>query len=297
MELKHIINQNEKNETINSILTNQLQISNKLLNKLIKNKSIFLNGLICDTRNKALHGDVLIIDLNNKEDNSNIISTKMDLNIIFEDEWMLVVDKPAGIPIHPSTSHYTDSLSNGIKFYFDSINLSKKVRPINRLDLNTSGIVIFAKCEYIQEMFIKQMNIKTFKKEYICLVNGFLKQKKDTISLPIARKLGSIIERCIDKQNGQPSITHYEVINEFSVNNLKYSLVKCFLETGRTHQIRVHMKAIGHPLLGDTLYDTNSTLINRQALHSYKIECIHPITKKSLIFVSELPEDIKKLIN
>ena len=296
MELKYIINENETNETINSLLINKLQISSRLLTKLIKNKSIFLNGFICDTRNKALQGDILKIDFGFEEDNSNITPTKMDLNIIYEDEWMVVVNKPAGIPIHPSRLHYTDSLSNGIKSYFDFIGLSKKIRPINRLDLNTSGIVIFAKCEYIQEMLIKQMDSKIFKKEYICIVDGILKIKKDTICLPISRKPGSIIERCIDK-NGQQSITHYEVIKDFNSNDLlKYSLVKCYLETGRTHQIRVHMSAIGHPVLGDTLYSTNSTLINRQALHSYKIECIHPITNENLTFVCDLPEDIKNLI-
>lgn len=130
---------------------------------------------------------------------------------------------------------------------------------------------------------------KTFQKEYLCFVKGFLKQKIGTINLPIARKAGSIIERCIDKNSGQPSITHYEVIKEFS----NYSLVRCQLETGRTHQIRVHMSSIGHPVLSDTLYGTKSSLIDRQALHSYRITCVHPISKESLIFESNLPNDLK----
>ena len=220
---------------------------------------------------------------------SNISPSQMNLDIIYEDDWFLVLNKPAGIPIHPSRLHYTDSLSNGIKFYFDSIGLAKKIRPVNRLDLDTSGLVIFAKCEYIQESFARQMDKKTFQKEYLCFVNGFLEQKIGTINLPIARKADSIIERCIDKNSGQPSVTHYEVIKEFS----NYSLVRCKLETGRTHQIRVHMCAIGHPLLGDSLYGTKSNLMNRQALHSYRISCIHPISKKSLVFESDLPYDMK----
>lgn len=291
MKLKYEIKENNKGQSFNQILTNELNISTRLLTKLIKNKKISINKNICDTRNLVNLGDVLEIDFDFPEDNSNILPTQMNLDIIYEDDWFLVVNKPAGIPIHPSRLHYTDSLSNGIKFYFDSIGLAKKIRPVNRLDLDTSGLVLFAKCEYIQEAFAKQMANKTFQKEYLCLVKGFLKQKNGTIHLPIARKAGSIIERCIDKNSGQPSITHYEVIKEFS----NYSLVRCQLETGRTHQIRVHMSAIGHPLLGDTLYDTKSELINRQALHSYQIACIHPVSKKNLIFESELPLDMEIL--
>ncbi len=293
MELEYTIKNHDVNETINNILLNKLKISSRLLTKLIKNNCIYLNNKICDTRSKAIVNDLLKIDFNIKEDNSNIFPTKMDLNIIYEDEWMLVVNKPYGIPIHPSRLHYKDSLSNGIKFYFDSINLNKKIRCINRLDLDTSGVTIFAKCEYIQECFIKQMVNNTFKKEYLCLVDGIFEKKVGTISMPISRKEGSIIERCVDTINGKIAITNYKVLNEFK----NYSLVKCILETGRTHQIRVHMANIGHPILSDTLYSTKSNLINRQALHSYRINCIHPISKKHLIFESKIPNDMESLIN
>ncbi len=245
MELKYIIQENENKENINLILQNQLQISTRLLTKLIKNKCIYLNGNLCDTRLIPVNCDIIVVDFSLKEDNSNIVPTCMDLQIVYEDEWMLVVNKPAGIPIHPSRMHYENSLSNGIKFYFDTIGLSKKIRPVNRLDLYTSGLVIFAKCEYIQECFIRQMLDKTFKKEYLALISGILKEKKGTICLPIGRKNGSIIERCIDEKNGHPSITHYEVMKEFD----NISLVKCQLETGRTHQIRVHFAYLGHPVI------------------------------------------------
>ena len=292
MNLKYEIKENKKDQNINQILTNELNISTRLLTKLIKKQKISVNKNICDTRNIVNLGDIIEINFDFSEDNSNIFPTQMNLDILYEDDWFLVLNKPAGIPIHPSGLHYTDSLSNGIKFYFDSIGLAKKIRPVNRLDLNTSGLVIFAKCEYIQETFTRQMDKKAFQKEYIGFVNGFLEQKIGTINLPIARKADSIIERCIDKNSGQPSVTHYEVIKEFS----NYSLVKCKLETGRTHQIRVHMSAIGHPLLGDSLYGTKSNLINRQALHSYRISCIHPISKKSLVFDGDLPNDLKELL-
>lgn len=277
--------------TINDVLINEFQFSSRLMSKLIKNKKIYLNNSFCDTRKCINYNDEIVVDLSGKENNSNIVATNMDLDIIYEDDWFLVVNKKPGIAVHPSSLHYSDSLSNGIKFYFDKIGLKKKIRVVNRLDYNTSGIVVFAKCEYIHEQFSKQMMQHIFQKEYLCIINGFLDNSYGIIDLPIGRKQGSIIERCIDK-NGQKSITHYEVLKTFS----DYSLVKCILETGRTHQIRVHFSAIGHPLLGDTLYGIASNLINRQALHSNKIDLIHPITKEHLSFESLLPNDMKRLV-
>lgn len=277
--------------TVNDVLINEFQFSSRLMSKLIKNKKIYLNNSFCDTRKCINYNDEIIVDLSGKENNSNIVATNMDLDIIYEDDWFLVVNKKPGIAVHPSSLHYSDSLSNGIKFYFDKIGLKKKIRVVNRLDYNTSGIVVFAKCEYIHEQFSKQMMQHIFQKEYLCIINGFLDNSYGIIDLPIGRKQGSIIERCIDK-NGQKSITHYEVLKTFS----DYSLVKCILETGRTHQIRVHFSAIGHPLLGDTLYGIASNLINRQALHSNKIDLIHPITKEHLSFESLLLNDMKKLV-
>lgn len=139
------------------------------------------------------------------------------------------------------------------------------------------------------------MKTNTFSKEYIAICNGLFKKKTGTVHAPIARKPDSIIERCIDIENGKPSITHYEVLKEISNKLYSYSIVKCKLETGRTHQIRVHMQYIGHPLLGDTLYGTSSPIINRQALHSYKISFIHPITHNPLQFIASLPNDFTAL--
>lgn len=288
MELIYKVKENDNYITINNLITEEFKISTRLRTKLIRNNNIHLNGTNCDTRSNLKTGDIITIDLNYEEDNSNIIPTKMDLEIIYEDEWMIVINKPAGIPIHPSLLHYNDSLSNGIKYYFDSIRLHKKIRPVNRLDLNTSGVVIFAKCEYIQECFSKQMAENLFEKIYLCIIENELEQNKGTINLPISRKKGSIIEREVNP-NGQNSITHYKVLEKFQ----DYSFVECKLETGRTHQIRVHMSNIGHPLLGDTLYGRPSKLISRQALHSYKIKCTHPITNKTTLFIAELPKDMK----
>ncbi len=175
MKINYKIEKNNTGKSINYILTNGLGISTRLLTKLIKNKKILVNRTNCDTKNIVNLGDVLEVHFDLVEDNSNIIPTKIDLDILYEDEWFLVVNKPSGIPIHPSRLHLTDSLSNGIKFYYDSIGLAKKIRPVNRLDLDTSGLVIFAKCEYIQECFIRQMTNRTFKKEYLCLVERIIR--------------------------------------------------------------------------------------------------------------------------
>lgn len=290
MFLNYIV-KDTKFQNIKQILKKELYISDRLLLKLKNNKKILKNNKNCFVYDLVNLGDEITIDFNYEENNSNIVPTQIKLNIIYEDEWLLIINKPAGIAIHPSCNHFETSLSNGVRFYFDSINLKKKIRVVNRLDKDTSGIVIFAKNEYIQECLIKQMKNNIFKKEYLGIVEGNLDKVKGTINAPIARKENSIIERCIDK-NGDPSITHYEVIKTFD----NYSLVHFILETGRTHQIRLHTNYIGHPLLGDTLYGNKSSLINRQALHAYKIKFMHPIEKKEYIFEIDIPKDIKSLI-
>lgn len=294
MILEYIVS-DKKYKDINQILKQEFQISARLLHKLIIAKHVMLNKTIVDTRSLITIGDVIHVNLDFEDESNNIISTEMNLNIIFEDDALLILNKPAGIAVHPSVLHYKDSLSNGVKFYFDSIGLKRKIRPVNRLDLNTSGLIIFAKNEYVQECLIQQMNKHVFEKEYIAIVSGKFDDKTGTIDLPIVRKENSIIERCISS-NGQEAITDYEVLKELNIKSTFFSVVKCKLKTGRTHQIRIHMSSIGHPLLGDTMYGVASDLINRQALHSYKISFIHPILHKKLEFVCDLPDDMKQII-
>ena len=238
---------------------------------------------------QLLLGDIIKCDLAYEEDHSNIVPICMPLEILYEDDWYLIVNKTAGIPIHPSFDHYTDSLSNGVRFYFNQIGLQKKIRPVNRLDKDTSGLVVFAKNEYIQECLVKQMKSKEFVKKYIAIVNGHLEQTSGTICAPIARKENSIIERCVSP-NGDASITHFKVTHSNHEKN--FDVVECLLETGRTHQIRVHFAHINHSLLGDTLYGCSSPLIHRQALHSNYISFIHPITKKLVEYQIALPKDM-----
>ena len=262
-----------------------------MLLKLKKNNKIFLNSNICSVNNKVALGDIVSFIIDFEENSINIVPAKINLNIIYEDEAYIVVNKPAGIPVHPSILHYENSLSNGVKYYFDTIGLKKKIPPVNRLDKDTSGIVIFAKNEYIQECLVKQMKQKIFSKEYIAICEGIFENRSGTINAPIARKENSIIERCVH-EDGDASITHYNVLK----TNFNYSVVKLLLETGRTHQIRVHLSYIGHPLLGDTLYGNVSKKINRQALHALKVSFVHPISRKEVCYIAPLPDDMKRLI-
>lgn len=279
---------NVRNElNIKEVLRKSLSMSSRLITK-IKYNHLYLNGSHCSVNSTVQPGDIVCVNFNYNEDNSNIVSNpQIKLDILYEDELYIIINKPSNMPVHPSMEHYTDSLSNGIKTYFDSIHLHKKIRPVNRLDKDTSGIVVFAKNEYAQE------NFKPICKEYIAIINGIF-SGNGIIDLPIGRKNGSIIERCIDYENGDSAITEYEVIKNISEYNL--SIVKCTLMTGRTHQIRVHLANKLSPILGDTLYGSTSNLINRQALHSYHLRLIHPINKKVIDIYAPIPEDISNII-
>lgn len=280
-----------KYSNVKEVLKAKFSMSDRLLLKLKKLDRIYLNGNVTSVNHPVLENDLIECYLDYEEDNSNIVPTEMPLNIIYEDEAYIVVNKPAGIPVHPSMDHYADSLSNGIAFYFNQIGLKKKIRPVNRLDKDTSGIVIFAKNEYIQECLVRQMKSKEFIKRYIAVVNGNLDNLEGTINAPIARKEGSIIERCVS-ETGDIAITHYKVLKR----KTDFDIVECILETGRTHQIRVHFAYLGHSLLGDTLYGTSSNLINRQALHAYEVEFTHPLSKKKVKYITTVPEDLNKLM-
>lgn len=290
MKLKYIVKNSD--ESIKQILKNEFNMSDRFILKLKNNKSIFLNGISVPIYHNISESDVLEIIENFSEDSSNIVpNPKLELEVLFEDDFLLILDKPANMPVHPSILHYEDSLSNGVKFYFDKIGLKKKIRPVNRLDKDTSGIVIFAKNEYIQECLVKQMKQNIFKKKYFAVLDGLVSDDFGTINARIARKNDSIIEREI-RDDGDIAISHFRVLKRF--NNM--TLVEYTLETGRTHQLRVHSKYIGHPIIGDSLYGSESNLISRQALHAHEISFIHPISKENIVITSDLPTDIARII-
>lgn len=253
MLLKYIV---RDNKNLRSILKDELNISSRLFNK-IKNKYVFVNGEHAIYYRDLNVNDVVEVDFSYDDDNYNNIVSNPDIKfeIVYEDEWLLIVNKGANLPVHPSLNHYDISLSNGVRAYFDKIGLNKTVRLVNRIDKDTTGLVVIAKCEYIQECLIKQMNDDSFIKEYIAIARGLV-DSSGVIDFPIARKDGSIIERCVDLVRGENAITNYVRLNYNP--ELDISLVKCRLLTGRTHQIRVHFAYIGHPLLGDSLYGLES---------------------------------------
>lgn len=292
MKLEYKVDEKIKYTNIRQVLVNEFKLSDRLILRLKRANQIYLNNTPTHIHHELCVNDIISVNMAFEEQCENVVSTKMDLDILYEDDALLVINKGPNTPVHPSLNHYEDTLSNGVKYYFESKGLKRKIRPINRLDKDTSGIVLFAKNEYIQECLIKQMKTNTFEKEYLALVDGIVTPTKQTVIAPIARKETSIIERCI-RDDGDYAATDIEVINTYE----NYSLIKCKLQTGRTHQIRVHTKHIGHPILGDTLYGHSSFLINRQALHAFKVKFIHPVTKQTIQIECSLPQDILILIN
>ena len=292
MKLEYTVNESTRHTNIKQVLKSQFGMSDRLILRLKKAAQIYCNSNIVNIHSPIHLGDVVSANISFEEECENIVPVKMNLDILYEDEGLLVINKGTNTPVHPSLNHYEDSLSNGVKYYFDSIGLKRKIRPINRLDKDTSGIVLFAKNEYIQECLVKQMKTNDFEKQYLALLDGIVTKPLQTVIAHIARKTTSIIERCVNN-TGDYAETEIELLDTYS----NYSLVKCKLKTGRTHQIRVHTKHIGNPILGDTLYGNSSSLISRQALHAYKVKFIHPITKEHLEIICNPPEDMLKLID
>lgn len=305
MILKYVKTDEDKYFSLRQVVEQEFKISYNLCVKLKKSNRIFVNCVNTYLDSQINVGDIITINIDFDEYNANVVPTEMKLDILYEDDCLLILNKPAGIPVHPSILHFENSLSNGVKYYFDKTNLHRKIRPVNRLDRNTSGIVVFAKNEYVHSILSKQMQNKLFKKEYIAICEGIFEEKKGTINAPISRKENSIIERCVSS-SGDVAITHYKVLKEFKnpLNNKStdneidkyFSEILVNLETGRTHQIRVHTAYIGHPIVGDSLYGNVSDLIDRQALHGYKIEFLHPITKNKMSIMAPIPEDIKQML-
>ena len=247
MKLTYIAKNNEY-VNVKEVLKAEFSLSDRLITNLKRKEQIFLNDEKTFISKLIKPQDKVEVFLDFEEESNNIVPIKMDLDILYEDEALLIVNKPANLAVHPSILHYTNSLSNGVKYYFDEKNLKIKIRPVNRLDKDTSGIVIFAKHSYIQEALIHQMKKKEFQKKYLGLVIGIPNPKNSTISVPITRKANSIIEREIalnSKLEKEQAITHYQTLE--ILNNA--SLLEFTLETGRTHQIRVHCKYINCPLI------------------------------------------------
>lgn len=249
------------------------------------------NGVWAYTKERLQEGDVLETVFAEEDSSETIAAVEMPLEIVYEDEDLLVLNKPSDTPIHPSQGNYDNSLANGVKHYYEKQGQKFTFRCINRLDRDTTGLVIIAKNMLSGAVLNLEMVNREIHRTYLAVVKGELPEQ-GTIDFPIARKDGSTVERCVDFERGERAVTHFERVEK----NEKYSLAKIWLETGRTHQIRVHMNAIGHPLPGDFLYHNDRSEIGRQALHSWRLEFKHPVTGELMRFEQPLPEDMKKLL-
>ncbi len=265
--------------------------SSKLLSHLRSYPTgIFLNGFQAYTTRILAEDDELVITILEFPSSEKLIATELSLSVIYEDEDIAVIDKPAGMPVHPSLGNYTNTLANACAWHYRNEASPFIFRAVNRLDRDTTGLVLIAKNPLSAAVLYPQTASKSIRRTYLAATIGELPEF-GTINAPIARVDGSTIERCVDFDRGDRAVTHYERL--CAENGL--SLAKLHLETGRTHQIRVHMKYLGYPLPGDFLYYPDTTHISRQALHSWTLEMIHPVTGQSLSFIAPLPDDIKKL--
>jgi 23S rRNA pseudouridine1911/1915/1917 synthase len=297
VELRYIATEQDAEKTALFILKERLHLSKRLIQKLKNQDTLKINHLPVTPFHKVSDRDILSVELIDDEDSVNIEKEAIPLEILYEDEYLIVLNKPTPMVVHPTSLHQFGTLANGLSYYFHQCGLKAKIRPVTRLDKDTSGAILFAKHAHIQEQLIKQMSDRRFEKEYFGIVHGMVEQKQGTIDLPIARNPNSIMLREIS-MNGDPSITHYAVLCQFS----EASFIKFYLETGRTHQIRVHCQAIGHPLIGDSLYSSKTahpnhdTLMDRQALHAHILRFIHPILKHPVCVRAPIPHDMLSLL-
>lgn len=297
MRLATTIPPSDDGKTVKYILENRLNISNRLIKRLKYSNKILLNGKPVHVNALVSQGDIIEAFIEFDEENEDIIPEKIDLDIIYEDESIIAVNKPSDTVIHPTAKHFTGTVANGLMNYLLEKGVKTLIRPVSRLDRNTSGIVVFALNPFIQESMVRQMKSSQYIKEYLGIVHGIINEPKGTINLPIARVPDSIMLRHVTG-DGAPSVTHFEVLERFE----SATFIKFRLETGRTHQIRVHCQHIGHPLVGDELYslpeykDNLTGLINRQCLHSSRTSFTHPVTMENISLFAPLPSDMENAL-
>ena len=255
-------------------------------------KSILVNGVHYYMRQELSAGDHLQVRICETQNSEKIPPTKLPLDIIYEDEDLLVLNKPAGMPIHPSLNNYTNSIANALAYYFQSQGKPFIFRCCNRLDRDTSGLTIVSKHLVSGSILSDMTKYREVHREYLASARGSVTPSEGTIQAPLGRKEGTIIERTVDWEHGEDAVTHYKVVKEAN----GHSLVSLRLETGRTHQIRIHMKYLGYPLIGDYLYNPDMEYMTRQALHSHHMEFTHPITGEHMSFTAPLPEDMVRVM-
>ena len=285
-----LFNVNSSNQTIEEILTQTYDVSGRLFRKLQKNKLIFLNGKKAKGSTITKNGDIISIIMEDEEENN--IPQNIPLDIIYEDYDLIILNKQPNIVVHPTKSHSEGTIANGLAFYFKQNNINKKVRFVNRLDMDTSGVLVIAKNSFAHQQMSIQFENNSIEKKYLAVVEGIVKSDQEIIEEAIGKVEDEPILRAVTDE-GKNAVTKYRTLERY--NNA--SLLEVQIETGRTHQIRVHLKHIGHPIIGDSLYNKPSDMINRQALHSYSLKFNQPRTGARIEVHAEPSEDIQILIN
>ena len=293
--LQYQIDDQHNGQSIKMFLQEK-EYSRGVLIELKKTKEgIRKNGIWAGVNETLRAGDVLEICLSEQEASENIVPRACELDILYEDEDILVINKPYDMPIHPSVNNYENTLANGIMHYYKVQNKPHVFRCINRLDRDTTGVTILAKNLISASILSNRMREGGLSRIYIAFVEGII-QEEGTVDLPIGRAEDSIIKRKIDAKEGKRAVTHYHRLEVLEVEGKPVSVVALKLDTGRTHQIRVHMSAIGHPLLGDFLYNETNHMLTRQALHGAQCVWRHPITGVFMKVAAPLPKDMVQLM-
>lgn len=280
----------EAEKTLRDVLQGSYGVSRRLLTKAKYSGEILVNGVYTYVTQKLRAGDLVIVRLP-PDEVEHIEPVEMPLAIRYEDEDLLIVTKPPGLVVHPTRTHPTATLANGVIAYYRAKGERHSFRPVNRLDKDTSGLMIVAKNQWVHEQCSRMQKERTLKRTYQAIVHGRLQSREGVIDAPIGLREGSIIERMV-RPDGQSARTHYRVLAEGEDR----TWVELRLETGRTHQIRVHLASLGHPLLGDDLYGGSRELIDRQALHAVQLSLHHPRTGELLTLTEPLPPDMAALV-
>ena len=288
-----IIVENE-NKRIDAFLAGKTDYSRSKITKLIKEEEVLVNDKIISASYKVKEGDIITFEETESEI-IDIVPEKMDLDIIYEDEYLAIINKQSGIVVHPAVGNYSHTLVNGLMYHFNNISKEKSIRPgiVHRLDKDTSGLMVVAKDDKTHELLANMIKEKEVERKYLALVWGIVRHEKGTVEAPIGRDFYNRQKYTVTDLNSKESITHFKVINRLK----EVSLIECKLDTGRTHQIRVHMEYIGHPIVNDPVYGRRK-IINDfgQMLHSKSIKFAHPITKELLSFEVEPPKEFIEIL-